>query len=525
MHVLDRLSDEAKKEFWASLALRCSEGARPRLLAKILRHYGSAYQAYQQLTLQESFAPFDDFVKKVPASFRTVLKHEEWRKSAMQEWQDAQKTDCEVILWTDYRYPLALKQLVDAPLFFYAKGDTGLLSYPTLAIVGARKASGHGKEKAEEIAGELASLGLAVVSGMALGIDQSAHEGALASQGKTIAVLGTGINVVYPKEHTALYRKIAENGLLISEFSPFTKPIAQNFPIRNRLITGISEGVLIVEAALKSGSLITARLALEQNKNVYVCRPSGEDHSPGGQKLLEEGALCVDDAYGIIADLVPHLSVQYESLCKKTRQAEQAENAAANQKEKKEERIFAGNTSPSEQKSAEQKKKKSTKNTVKKQEQAQNTVKSVESLPKKTYSAYTILQRPKIDEELLPLSLDFGEMAQSILNKKNPHKKIFQQYKKEARCEQKQKRAKEDVFAEQACEKHGSAHQKALAADNPLVQIVAEQELLTADDIMQTLQEQGIAMDMARLSSELLMLEVEGKIVKEAGARYRVCYE
>lgn len=516
MHVLDRLSDEAKKEFWASLALRCSEGARPRLLAKILRHYGSAYQAYQKLTAQEALVTYDDFAKKIPASFRTALKNEGWRKPAMQEWQDAQKTDCEVILWTDYRYPLALKQLIDAPLFFYAKGDVGLLSYPTLAIVGARKASSHGKQKAGEIAGELASLGLAIVSGMALGIDQSAHEGALAVQGKTIAVLGTGINIVYPKEHSALYQKIAEKGLLISEFSPFTKPLAENFPIRNRLITGISEGVLIVEAALKSGSLITARLALEQNKNVYVCRPLGENHSLGGQKLLEEGALCVDDAYTLIADLVPHLSVQYENLCKK----KQLENTLIQNEDKSAARFepkkkLAAHDSTVQTPKGEEKK-------IIRQTQAQKTDNGFAPQAKKTYPAYSILQRPKIDEELLPLSLDFGEMAQSILNKKNPHKKIFQTYKKEARKAQTQKNLQRQK--EQGSEK--ILHiQKEIVSDDPLIQLLVAHENLTADEMLQHLQAQGKAMDMASLSSDLLMLEVEGKIVKEAGACYRVCHE
>lgn len=505
MHVLDRLSAEAKKEFWACLALRCCEGTRPRLLAKLMRHYGSAWQTYQALTSREPLAAFDDFAKKIP--FRMALKNESWRKAALLEWQDAQKTDCEVILWTDYRYPLALKQLVDAPLFLYAKGDAGLLSCPTLAIVGSRKASWQGEQKAGEIAGELASLGLAVVSGMARGIDQSAHRGALASHGKTIAVLGTGINVVYPREHKALYQEIAEYGLLISEFPPFAKPLAQNFPVRNRLITGISEGVLIVEAALKSGSLITARLALEQNKNVYVCRPFGENHSPGGQKLLEEGALPVDDVYTIVADLVPNLAVQYENLCKK-----KAEKPIQN-----EENSLSGQSASAEKILTQESSRKEN------QECSQETHIYSDPLPRQKYTAYSILARPKVDEELLPLALDFGEMAQSILNKKNPHKKVFQSYKKEAQKEQKkaaaQKAAEEKILAENAVK-----NRQTDAGGNPLVQILLAHEQLTADEILQHLQEQGMDMDMAGLSSDLLMLEVEGIIAKGAGAAYRICH-
>lgn len=507
MHVLERLSDEAKKEFWASLALRNCEGARPRLLAKILRHYGSAYQAYQIFTSQELLAVFDDFAKKIPSAFRLALKNGSWRKLAMQEWQDAQKTDCEVILWTDYRYPLALKQLVDAPLFFYAKGDVGLLSYPTLAIVGSRKASSQGEKHAYEIAGELSSLGLAIVSGMALGIDQSAHRGALAAQGKTIAVLGTGINVVYPKEHKALYSEIAKQGLIITEFTPFTKPLAQNFPIRNRLITGISEGVLIVEAALKSGSLITARLALEQNKNVYVCRPLGKNHSLGGQKLLEEGALLVDDTYTIVADLVPNLSQQYENLCRK----KQTESAVLIQNEQNSHSAFA------QEKRIIKKDNEQNQivNSIEKTAQSQETHIYPKLSQRKKYTAYSFLARPKIDEELLPLSLDFGQMAQSILNKKNIHKKIFNSYKKEA-----QKAQKEKNIAAKTLQL-----QNKIISDDPIIQILIAHENLTADEILQNLQEKEIAMDMAQLSSELLMLEVEGKIRKEAGASYKVCYE
>lgn len=500
MHVLDRLSEDAKKEFWASLALRCAEGMRPRLLAKILRHYGSAYQAYQVLASKELIAGFDAFAQKISVPLRQALKNERWREPALQEWQDAQRTDCEVVLWTDYRYPLALKQLIDAPAFFYAKGDAGLLSYPTLAVAGARKATRQGERKSFEIAEELAGLGLAIVSGMALGIDQAAHRGALEAQGKTIAVLGTGINVVYPDTHKDLYQTIAERGLLISEFPPFTKPLAQNFPIRNRLITGISEGVLIVEAALKSGSLITARLALEQNKNVYVCRPLGENHSLGGQKLLEEGALLVDDAYTIVADLVPNLSQQYENLRQKCVQAEDEKQCPEIQEQVN---LETGQNSQTEQ-----------------QEQAQETQNNV-SLQKKTYFAHSLLSRPKINDELTPLSLDFGEMAQTILNKKSTLK-AFPQPEKAPKKERNKK-------AEQKISIDSSAEQKEISkkmdSDDPILQILCVHEPLTADEIMQFLQQKQIDMDMASLSSALLMLEVEGVIVKEAGAVYRLCYD
>ena len=514
MHVVDRLSDDAKKEFWASLALRYAEGMRPRLSAKILRHYGSALQAYQALSLKEPISGFDSFAQKIPSSLRQSLKSEQWRKFAMQEWQDAQRTDCEVILWTDYRYPLALKHLIDAPAFFYAKGDAGLLSYPTLAIVGARKATIQGERKAREIAGELARLGLAIVSGMALGIDKAAHDGALGVQGKTIAVLGTGINVVYPAKHEELYQSIAEQGLLISEFPPFTKPLAQNFPIRNRLISGISEGVLIVEAALKSGSLITARLALEQNKNVYVCRPLGANHSLGGQKLLEEGALPVDDTYTIIADLVPNLSVQYENLCRKNARADAINEMPANQQENCAEKREDTQNKRQIDKQAD--------NKLAEPQKQETHIYPQSSVQKKKYSAHALLARPKTDDELIPLSLDFGELAQAVLNKKSVLKELPNSQKvqkKERRKQIKKDRLAGENFSPKQKEIQAET-QKEIVSDDPVVQILCAHGRLTADEIMQFLRDMQIDMAMASLSSSLLMLEVEGTIAKEAGARY-----
>lgn len=531
MNALDRLTGQAKKEFWASLALRYCGGMSPRLSAKLLRHYGSAYQAYECLSSKQALANIDTFARKVPSAARTCLKNGTWRGKALQEWQDARKVDCEIVLWTDYRYPLALKQIIDAPPFFYARGDCALLSSPALAVVGSRKASWQSEAKAEEIARELSGLGIVIVSGMALGIDRSAHKGALEAQGKTIAVLGTGIDVVYPQKHEELYHSIAEHGLLISEFPPFAQARAQNFPVRNRLITGISEGVLIVEAALKSGSLITARLALEQNKNVYVCRPLTEKHSLGGQKLLEEGALLVDDSYAIVADLVPYLSLQYENLLKNS----SGKNSA-------EERNISDNTAlpirneNSLERGAE--KSLAAEHSAKNGTGEENSVKSAqiknEDLPqersgtnnarqethiypvpsaKKKNKARLLLARPKADEELMPMSLDFGEMAQHILMKENPAKKLGS----------KKKSASSTPPAPLAAPAPKKKEKKRiLQSDNPIVRILAKNGALSADEIMLFLQSGQAETDMAALSSELLLLEVEGAIIKEAGARYRV---
>ena len=204
----------------------------------------------------------------------------------------------------DSRYPQALLQIADPPPLLYAKGDPALLARPGIAIVGSRNASAQGAKNAMEFAEALSQHGLCIISGMALGIDGAAHQGALKGAGGTIAVVGTGLDIVYPARHRQLAHEIAEHGLIISEFALGTASRAQNFPRRNRIISGLALGCLVVEANVRSGSLITARLAAEQGREVFAI--PGSIHSPlskGCHLLIKQGAKLVDDMQDIVDEL------------------------------------------------------------------------------------------------------------------------------------------------------------------------------------------------------------------------------
>ncbi|MGV7208465.1 DNA-processing protein DprA [Oxalobacteraceae bacterium A2-2] len=203
-------------------------------------------------------------------------------------------------------YPDTLRQLPMAPLLLYAQGRTELLAAPSLAVVGSRNASAQGAAMAERMALALSRAGLTIVSGLAMGIDAAAHRGGLAGPGATVAVVGTGVDRIYPARNAALARRIADEGCIISEYPLGTPPRADNFPRRNRLISGLARGVLVVEAALASGSLITAKLAASQGREVYAV--PGSVHSAlskGCHQLLREGARLVETAADILGDWPP----------------------------------------------------------------------------------------------------------------------------------------------------------------------------------------------------------------------------
>ena len=209
-----------------------------------------------------------------------------------------------IICLADEAYPLSLFETPDPPSLLYAKGDLRLLKRPAIAIVGSRNATPGGVQSAGRFARALAAQGYCIVSGMALGIDAAAHEGAMAAAGTTIAVIGTGADRIYPARHQTLARQIAEKGLIISEFPLGTSPLPSNFPRRNRIISGLSRGVLVVEAALESGSLITARLAGDQGREVFAI--PGSIHSPhakGCHRLIKQGAKLVESAEDILEEL------------------------------------------------------------------------------------------------------------------------------------------------------------------------------------------------------------------------------
>jgi DNA processing protein len=219
----------------------------------------------------------------------------------------AQGEGTHILARSDPRYPSRLTELVDAPLVLYVRGDPGFLLDPQLAMVGSRNPTPGARETTVAFARHLAACGLTITSGLALGIDGAAHEGALET-GRTLAVMGTGPDRVYPAAHRPLARRIAAQGGLVTEFPPGMGPISENFPRRNRLIAALSLGTLVVEAAPRSGSLITARLAAEQGREVFAI--PGSIHNPlarGCHALIKQGAKLVETAQDILEELAPLL--------------------------------------------------------------------------------------------------------------------------------------------------------------------------------------------------------------------------
>lgn len=225
--------------------------------------------------------------------------------------KDSQLCGCDIVCFDDDEYPDLLKQIYDPPFVLFTKGNKNLLSEPQIAVVGSRSASPMGRESAFVFSNDLAKNGVVITSGLALGIDAQAHKGALANQGKTIAVVATGLDRVYPSRHKQLAHDIVDSGgLIVSEFVPGTIPKAGFFPKRNRIISGLSYGVLVVEATIKSGSLITARCAIEQNREVFAIPSSiNNPQGKGCHWLIKQGAKLVEEYNDILEDL--NLPIKY----------------------------------------------------------------------------------------------------------------------------------------------------------------------------------------------------------------------
>ena len=231
-----------------------------------------------------------------------------------------------LVTYGDERYPPLLAQLADAPLALWVEGENGaLLSSPQLAVVGSRNPTRGGRDNAEQFARYLAARGLTITSGLAIGIDGAGHRGALAQIGGTIAVLGGGLDSIYPREHAELAAAIAERGLLVSEYAPGVEPHKAHFPQRNRIIAGLALGTLVVEATRRSGSLITARLAADYGREVFAI--PGSIHNPlarGCHLLIRGGAKLVEEAADILVELAPQLKVDLATI-----ERERQENPAA----------------------------------------------------------------------------------------------------------------------------------------------------------------------------------------------------
>lgn len=280
----------------AWLAMASVPGLGPEAARKLLQSFGSP-----EAVLDASPTSLAPVVGPKLAQAIGEAKSNEKVEIALRWLEGA---DNHLLTWADEDYPPRLLEISDPPFVLYLKGKRELLSRDALAIVGSRNATAGGVQLAEAFAESLSSAGLTIVSGMAMGIDAAAHTGGLKGKGSSIAVVGTGLDLVYPARNRALAHRLAESGLIVSEFNLGTPAMAGNFPRRNRIISGLSRGILVVEAALNSGSLITARLAGEQGRDVFAI--PGSIHSPfskGCHTLIKQGAKLVDDANDILSEL------------------------------------------------------------------------------------------------------------------------------------------------------------------------------------------------------------------------------
>jgi DNA processing protein len=289
-------------QFW--LGLTKLEGLGVRGAHRLVEHFGSPQGAYMaSLTELESCG--------IPARVAQAVFAQAGLEKASKDLEASVKAGCQVVAYSSDDYPPRLKQIPDPPLVLYVRGDVKALSQLGVAIVGTRRPTAYGSQVAQRLARDLAQRQLVIVSGLARGIDSAAHRGALEAAGKTVAVLGSGIDVIYPRENKRLAEQVSECGALISEFPPGTSPAPENFPIRNRTISGLSLGVLVIEAAEYSGSLITARLALEQNREVFAVPGNiTSAQSFGPNHLIKQGAKLVDEWIDVIEEFPAEIRMQ-----------------------------------------------------------------------------------------------------------------------------------------------------------------------------------------------------------------------
>ena len=286
--------------YW--LALRRARGVGPRTCKLLIEKFGAPEKIFQLSSDEIAAAGVPRNTARSIAEFRDFEPLEK-------ELCELPNIGARLVKWSDADYPSNLRQIADPPPFLFVRGPAQLTDGNCIAIVGARAASDIGRRMAQRLGLELAAKGFTVVSGLARGIDGDAHQGALDAHGKTLAVLGCGVDVIYPAEHRKLAEAIiAGGGALISELPIGMQPLAENFPTRNRILSGLCLGVVIVEAAEKSGSLITARMALEQDRQVFAVPGSPlSGKTRGSNRLLKEGAKLVECVEDVIEELAPQM--------------------------------------------------------------------------------------------------------------------------------------------------------------------------------------------------------------------------
>ncbi|HYL67891.1 MAG TPA: DNA-processing protein DprA [Candidatus Angelobacter sp.] len=281
---------------WLALALTPGLGAR--MAGKLLQDFGSPEAIFSaSLTALEA--------RRLPAAVAQAIHTRQPLSDAAKELAMVQAAGCRLLTWDEPEYPRRLREIYDPPTLLYVRGNVELLGRHLISIVGARRPTPYGNQMAERLGRDLADRGLVVTSGLARGIDSSAHKGALSSPtGTTVGVLGCGIDVVYPKENKKIFAEMEKRGAIISEFPMGTFPAPQNFPIRNRIIAGMSLGVVVVEGAQYSGSLITARLAMEFGREVFgVPGNATQPSSFGPNQLIKQGAKLVTGWEDVVEEL------------------------------------------------------------------------------------------------------------------------------------------------------------------------------------------------------------------------------
>ncbi|NPV03510.1 MAG: DNA-protecting protein DprA [Syntrophaceae bacterium] len=285
----------------AWVALKSVDGVGSVVFRNLLAVYGSPARVFE--------APLDELERAAGLNHKTARNIKEFRAwdRVRSEIARAEREGVSIVTCEDPGYPERLRRIYDPPPLLYIKGSLETADIP-VAVVGSRNASPYGRYVTEILCRELAQRGVTVVSGLARGIDTCAHRGALSARGRTIAVMGCGIDVIYPPENRKLHGEIAVRGAVVTEYPFGTEPDRPHFPARNRIISGLSLGVLIVEAGEKSGSLITAQCALEQNREVFAV-PGGIDlpGSRGTNRLLRQGAKLVESAEDILDEILPQL--------------------------------------------------------------------------------------------------------------------------------------------------------------------------------------------------------------------------
>ena len=285
---------DLQKEFFACLALKHTPRLGPKVWRELFAYYDSAFDAVRDAAAWPSLALSSDVIAR-------KCRDEVWREKAEKEYRAANTAGMDVVTWFDPRFSDGLKEIPNPPAMLYVSGDTSLFKNPGVAVVGARECTRLGLDTAGRISAQLSKIGITVVSGLALGIDRQAHLGGLKGIGSTVAVLGCGLDIDYPSGNADVRYELERKGLVVTEYGPGVSARPGNFPVRNRIISGLSLGVLVAEAAHNSGSLITARLAGEQGRDVFaVPGPIGQPTFTGCHRLIKQGAALVESATDIV---------------------------------------------------------------------------------------------------------------------------------------------------------------------------------------------------------------------------------